>query len=404
MRNIFLHIRNNLFYRILIFSISFLILIAVGMLRGGDTANVDLSYLYSAGKIWSNGKSPYVSDEFVQIVRQLVPSRDVKELVFVYPPWGSLFCIFISKFSFFEATIIFKMTNLLALFTVIKHSLKSISPDLTPWSFFSILNNLFTRKNWIFSSLIFILPPVSTVFWLGQTSLIALAALVLSWNYYLSKRWVLSGIFLSIASIKPQISLLVLIWFLLERQWKILAITSGILVLSCIPSFVSHSSLVVISDWLKSIQAYTATPLNTEMGGTYMFTVRNLLYLMGVKTFSLIGVSTLLCGLVWQYKDRLRSGDILPIIMMIALLFCSSHLYDLVMIIPAMAVLWKYFSVSGVRKIFGLISFMIVMAPARVFDTPFFLGSRILVATILLATLISFSYSSRKEYVQNASR
>ena len=375
---------RNPWIRIIFLLVGICLLTYVGILRGGDAANADMSYLYSAGVAWSKGLSPYGSNNFVDIIRPLLKGRAVEELIFAYPPWSAPLCMALTIFPFAQATIMMKIISLVSFaitsfFCIqLANSPKKISGE-----------NVETGAWYFIPALLAMATPTSTTLWLGQTSLIISAALL--GTFYCSQRnkWLLSGVLLAIAAMKPQLSILVILWFILERRWKILgSMMISLLIFSIIPIHISGITHV-FSDWLNVIHQYKSTTLNTEQGGTYVFTLRNLLFFLGINVPNLIPLGLLFTVLIWIKKVEFMNEDILPILLIISILCGTSHIYDLVILSPVVSSFYSH--LQGKKIIMSLVCMAIISAPSRYLNGSHFLAIRISLLILVLGYLVLMS-------------
>ncbi|MEO6187103.1 MAG: glycosyltransferase family 87 protein, partial [Steroidobacteraceae bacterium] len=98
-------------------------------------------------------------------------------------------------------------------------------------------------------------PYTANVIWTGQSTLVVSCALVWSWVLAYSGRSLLAGVFLALASAKPQLVLLPALWLLLDRRWKVLFSAAGTAAaLSAIP--VVTTGIATFTQWLQATTAY----------------------------------------------------------------------------------------------------------------------------------------------------
>jgi len=194
---------------------------------------------------------------------------------------------------------------------------------------------------WFIPAIIISNPITINVLWLGQTTLIAVAALVSGWYYAYRDRWVLSGILIAISSIKPQLSLLVILWLLLERRWQLLAVAAATtLIFSLVPMAIS-GPIDVFFHWFASLGEHKKVFSNV-LGSGAVFSIQNLLYAAGIKVPQLFPLAIVLTGLLWWYRSRLIIDDVVGILVAISLLFGLAHHYDLVALAPLVAAFWRH--------------------------------------------------------------
>lgn len=234
------------------------------------------------------------------------------------------------------------------------------------------VENLNTAR-WFIPALIMFSPFVSNVIWQGQTSLIVTAALVGSWYFYRTDRSILAGILLAIAGIKPHLALLIAIWFLLERQWKLLAsATVAFLLLSWVP-IIRVGPIEMWIDWLSTAMRYQDMGVN-RLGSIQIFGIQNLLYKSGVENIpSLFPLGILLAGILWKYRSRFAMHDKFGLLLSITALFGYLHAYDLVFLTPLIAVFWIHLcdKVINSRIIMAFLLMFLMFLPRRLFTYHF---------------------------------
>jgi hypothetical protein len=226
-------ISENFFFRAGFLLCACILLVVKGIIGVGLSqsmaSNVDTKYLYVAGLSWLEGLNAYDPEVASRL------GADVSLGGFFYPPQIAPLCLLLAAFPWAKAKVVMTLLNVfsagvLAFFCVLlvkRPKVKMLKvPGSSPW--------------WFIPAIIISNPITINVIWLGQTTLIAAAALVSGWYYAYRDRWVLSGILIAIASIKPQLSLLVILWLLLERRWQLLAVAAvTTLIFSLVPMAIS---------------------------------------------------------------------------------------------------------------------------------------------------------------------
>src|SRR5207244_2496048 len=99
-------------------------------------------------------------------------------------------------------------------------------------------------------------PITTNVFWQGQTSLIAFAASMAGWFFSRRGQWLLAGLCLGLGSTKPQLCLFIMLWLLLERDWKplVVAVLTAA-VLSTYPMVV-QGPFGMTTAWLERLRTH----------------------------------------------------------------------------------------------------------------------------------------------------
>lgn len=327
-------ISENFFFRAGFLLCACIVLVVKGIIGVGLSqsmaSNVDTKYLYVAGLSWLEGLNAYDPEVASRL------GADVSLGGFFYPPQIAPLCLLLAAFPWAKAKVVMTLLNVfsagvLAFFCVLlvkRPEVKVLKvPGYSPW--------------WFIPAIVISNPLTINVLWLGQTTLIAAAALVSGWYYAYRDRWVLSGILIAIASIKPQLSLLVILWLLLERRWRLLAVAAATtLIFSLVPMAIS-GPIEVFFNWFASLGQHKNIFSNV-LGSGAVFSIQDILYASGIKVPQLFPLGIVLTGLLWWYRSRLIIDDVVGILVAISLLFGLAHHYDLVALAPLLAAFWRH--------------------------------------------------------------
>jgi hypothetical protein len=85
---------------------------------------------------------------------------------------------------------------------------------------------------------------------MGQLNFILLAAIVLFWHSYQSRKIVFAGLLLGVCTIKPQMSIALIVWLLLEKEFIILSIGAGFACVLMVPTFVYVGIVESFLSWI----------------------------------------------------------------------------------------------------------------------------------------------------------
>ena len=325
---------ENFFFRAGFLLCACAVLVVKGIIGVGLSqsmaSNVDTKYLYVAGLSWLEGLNAYDPEVASRL------GADVSLGGFFYPPQIAPLCLLLAAFPWAKAKVVMTLLNVfsagvLAFFCVLlvkRPEVKVLKvPGYSTW--------------WFIPAIVISNPLTINVLWLGQTTLIAAAALVSGWYYAYRDRWVLSGILIAIASIKPQLSLLVILWLLLERRWQLLAVAAvTTLIFSLVPMAIS-GPIEVFFHWFASLGQHKNIFSNV-LGSGAVFSIQDILYASGIKVPQLFPLGVVLTGLLWWYRSRLIIDDVIGILLAISLLFGLAHHYDLVALAPLVAAFWRH--------------------------------------------------------------
>lgn len=318
-------------------------ILGVGRTGGAETdlsqvsnfaaSNLDMQILYVAGLAWLRGLDAYLPAVASTVSGGLV-SADRYD--FAYPPQSAPLCLLLAAFPLLKAKALMTTINVFSAVALAFFSLRLVQRAELP-----ALRIPSLGSNWFVPAIILGNPFTANVLWLGQTTLIAIAALVGSWYFAHRDRWLPGGILLAIATLKPQLSGLVILWLLLERRWRLLATASLAILIGCsVPMWVSGPVEVFIR-WFAALQNYTSSEFNV-LGFRFLFGIQNLLYSLGIQVPSLLPLAVLALGVLWWYRKQLLRHDIFGVLLALSLLFGFSHTYDLVALAPLVALFARH--------------------------------------------------------------
>lgn len=291
----------------------------VGIGRSGDLFSDDYAILYKAGRDWLANINPYLNET---------------EFIFAYPPNFSFFIVPLALLEFGVSKYCMVLLNVVSLSLIIWIcclNILKLDPRNSHIKCFLlasfIIGNPFTTHN----------------FWMGQTSLILLASVMGAWHLgYQKDRWLLAGICLGISSFKPQLSILLFVWFLLERNWKLLAVSSVTFVLMCWYPLLTQGPGEMMRAWIyDGLGSYFSVDFNAS-GTQHVVGLSSMLNAAGIDapSFKVVGIG--LTILVWLLRKKINQWDVLGILMGITLTFVAGHDYDYVCLVSLITSLLIY--------------------------------------------------------------
>ncbi len=314
------------------------VVLALGVLGighgGPDETSMDAQYLYLAGKYWLAGTNAYTPAVTLPDVG--VGSDALRQYNFAYPPQTAPLCLLLGIGSMRQAFLIMNVLNLLAIGVLAWIGVRTVeeqgSRPSAPTS---------TAHRWFVPALIAGNLSTAFVVWMGQTTLIAGAGLAAAWYYAGRGHTVLAGIALAIATFKPPLSLFVVVWFVLTRQWRVLlAAAATVLAFSLVPMIVV-GPVEVFFDWLHAVGRYGDHPHNA-LGTRMLFNLRSFFHAVGIATPDLFVVGFLATVALWWSRQRFADRDLLALLIGVTLLFGYSHSYDLAALAVLIPVFWRY--------------------------------------------------------------
>ncbi len=367
-----------------VFFIALLSLIVSGILGFGRSypyfSDIDMRFFYVAGKCWWQGENPYNVEAFLSMAKTLNFNL---EPPFAYPPQIAPFTLFLSLWSRPIARIIMTCLNLASLGLLCVLSVRQVIPSI---------KNDDRRIQFVkccLPALIIGNPFSSHVIWMGQSSLIVAALLFSCWTLAMKGKSVLAGILLGVSTIKPQFALFPMIWFILDRRWRLLVVAIlTIIVLSLLP-FIQQGFFEVLRDWFNSLQDYKIGSV-MKIEHRHVEGIRSLLWSLGFNAPDLIGLGVLCSVLLWKIKFKISYDNIFPLLCGFSILFVYAHDYDFVILVPVIGSFWFYNTNKNKLPLGELILFLLICFPQRFLlslDQPFLLhfrGGFVMVAMVWL--------------------
>src|SRR5262245_34450820 len=160
-----------------------------------------MQYLRSAGRDWWTGFDPYDGPGFQS---RAVASDGLVAYTFAYPPQISPLCLALAALPLDGARVL--MTSLNFVCAVV---LAGLVVRLLDAGSDGRERGL---RAWAVAAFALGNPFVTHVVWMGQTSVIASAALAGCWLAWTRGRTLAAGVLLGIATIKPQLAALPIVW------------------------------------------------------------------------------------------------------------------------------------------------------------------------------------------------
>jgi len=209
------------FFGILFFILCFAYAFNSGVLKTDGAKHIDGRYIYIAGTCWLTGQSPYNFDTFSRVwQKEMKNEKEVWQQqlkqgrgAFVYPPTMGVIAIPIALFSWDIAKYVLDFMNLLFLLLIAFFSGGIIKKTLNLTSY--------DGKIWAGMGLACLISAVQWTIFIGQTPLIALAGCLGAIYFFQRSNIIIASLFIVVASIKPQLSLLPVIYlFIMARNWS----------------------------------------------------------------------------------------------------------------------------------------------------------------------------------------
>lgn len=306
-----------------------------GIGRGGSPRQADLDYFWAAGRLWAAGQNPYVPEAFTAEMQRI--GRQTEGTVLTYPPQFAPLSMLLGAFSLPVAR--WLMVGLgLAAFGALAWLAVRLVNDAAPSSATGL-----PATRWLLPALVLGSPFAAHLVWIGQVTPLAVALLVGGWVAVRRGQDVWGGLLLGLATFKPHFVLLPLLWLLLERRFRALAVAAGTSAACAAPGLGFADPLGVLGLWLRAVPTYQADAAN-HLGGEYMVGIPSGLAALGVPmpplwALPLLGV--LLTVGLWLGRRRLDLDDVLAWLVLVQCLGVWVHSNDLVLLVPLAAALWR---------------------------------------------------------------
>jgi uncharacterized membrane protein YfbV (UPF0208 family) len=374
--------------------VSILSLICFGIVGIGRDGllNADGAVLYAAGRAWLKGLNAYNHDMLTQSVAAIKEIGSLESSAFFYPPQSAAFCIFVGFFDYSVAKFVWLGLNLLSIAAIIFMTVCTINQYQN--------NSESQLGSLVMAAMIIGNPFTAHVVWMGQTSLMAFAATMGAWFFSQRQKFVWAGICLGIASFKPQICLLLGIWFLLERNWKILAVAfATVTIMSAYPLVLYGGPVELLAAWHQGIQdSYSSLPFN-QPGFQDKVGMESLFASLGLKIPTIKIVAIILAVLLWVFRNRINREDVLALLMGISFTFLGyTHVYDYVGLFPILTSLWLYCSNNRNAFLSSIGLVFLLFFPRRIFlavGLPFLIHWRTIVVLMLVVGVLAFSMKAK---------
>lgn len=362
----------------------------VGIGRDGQL-NTDGGVLYAAGRAWLKGLNAYNHDMLTQSVAT-IKEIDLKNAAFFYPPQSAAFCMFVGLFDYSIAKLVWLLLNLLSIAAIIVMTVRTINQHQN--------NSENQLGSLVMAAMIIGNPFTAHVVWMGQTSLMAFAGTMAAWFFSQRQKFVLAGICLGIASFKPQLCLLLGIWFLLERNWKILAVAfATVIIMSAYPLVLYGGPVGMLAAWHQGIQdSYSSLPFN-QPGFQDKVGMESLFASLGLKIPAIKIAAIILTVVLWVFRNRINREDVLALLMGISFTFLGyTHVYDYVGLFPILTSLWLYCSNNRHALLASIALVFLLFFPRRIFlaaGLPFLIHWRTIVVLMLVVGVVLFSMKAK---------
>jgi hypothetical protein len=310
-------------------------ILGIGRACGLAASNFDMRYYYLAGQMWLHGQTPYDGPAFAKLALERF---DLKAGAFAYPPQIAPLALALGALPFRAAQVLMTALNLGSL-----AALTALALRMTPHAQAAGMSRKTATITIILLAILIGNPFATHVVWMGQTSLFAAAAALGAWYMTRQNRNTLAGVLLGLSTIKPQLVVLLVFWFLLNRRWHILAVGALTAFLCALwPTLITGFEATWLQ-WFTSLSAYQSNTV-AATGFQHVFGLRSALIGMGLEPRNLaplVLLAPLSVGALYLARRRLDEDAPASLLFALSALLLYSHDYDLaacvVIVVPLAA-------------------------------------------------------------------
>ncbi len=329
--------------------------------RGPDTG-----YFYVAGKCLLHGRSPYDPRSFGAENHGF---GDVRNEGFFYPPQFGALCVVLAALPYLGARIALVVLNLVFLLLLVRICAE---PPRTPSD--PGVADPAPEARWLIPAIILGNPFTSLVLWMGQTTLIAVAAVAAGWVLAHRGRTVAAGLLIGLSTVKPQCALLPCLWMLVEGRWKVLLIGAAAALVLSVPVMIVAGPFGAFAQWGAALGRYDRLQFNA-VGFPALFSAQNFLASMGIPAPSLAPLGLAAAAALWALRSRVVPADVLSFLVGIPLVSGYSHDYDLSALALLVPAIWRHLRGREGPALVALGLMLLLFIPQRLFEP---LGSKLL--------------------------
>lgn len=324
-----------------------------------ERIRIDTKFFYLAGKTWLEGLNPYDAAEACKLVDGVC---SIYPYAYAYPPSSAVFVMSLALLDLKYAQLAVIMINILCLFIFVYINLRILSASIGNQHSLTDI-----RKSLLIAMLIGNIAVANTL-WMGQTGIFISAALIMSYYCYRQSKDISSGLFLSLALLKPQLSYPFLLWLLLEKKWKILTASLVATFFLFLVPFSIRGVGPTLWEWINGLGHYLRDPAN-QTGKFTLSAARHLLHDLGLQTHtSLIAIliSLILVTIMHRYCKNINMMNLFGILSIIGLLLGQAHHYDLVLALAILPFFLSKISLTDYRSLSLLTLLFVIFNLPRV--------------------------------------
>jgi hypothetical protein len=295
----------------------------VGVARHGLWA-MDFEVFHAAGRTWLAGESPY---DRAALDRHF-PREDPYLPAFASPPATAPFFMGLALMSEGAAMRLLDILGLAAVgvlgWITARMAREPITPGLPPAS---------AKVFWYFPALFAFSTFTFQTVWIGQVSLITATALQAAWYLDRKHRPIAAGLCLALASLKPQILMLPLVWFLLEKRWRMILVSGLAAGLLMAYPLLRGGPITEMKAWMAAVRDYKTHAPN-RLGSCFVVGLPSLVAAVGGPSMDLTVPGIMLTVILWVFRRRICADDVPALLALGSLGIVYGHDLDFVYLAP----------------------------------------------------------------------
>lgn len=334
----------------------------LGVGRGSARALADFDFYYAAGRCWLAGDSMYDAAAFTREMRAL--GRDDVELAFGYSPAFVPFSLLLGALPYAVARGVMWCVGFAGIAFLCRTAARIArepfdgarggAHPVTPWLMIAVTCGASCT---------------STALWLGQLGPWMAALTLAGWLAVRERELVLGGILIGLTSMKPQFSFLPLVWLLLAREGRVLAVAALTALAFSSYAMALLGPLEPFAEFVGSVAQYARRADDANaLGSVHVLGLPGLLTAAGVRGLRIepfLGAVTAGVVALWFARRRVHGAAVLAVLLTAQLALVYSHDIECVFLAPAWAWLWNRCGPWSARLAAGAVCFALLSLPAR---------------------------------------
>jgi hypothetical protein len=257
---------------------------------------------------------------------------------------------------------------------------------------------------WLMPALVLGNPFMQHQLWLGQMTIWACVFLTWAWYFAVRKREIVAGALLALATMKPNLAPLPLLWLVLERRWKTLVSASVFGVLLSLPVWADLGPIGATRQWMHALSTYSPAvtsasgPGANELGHPHVIGLPSALVSVGIPMPGqgvLLGVATVFTIGLWLGRRRIVADDVFGLLVALELGFVFAHDAELLYLVPTAAAVWLHVAHRSRARLAAALCTLVLFVPQRFLrgiDSPLLQHWRTAIVLIAIASLIWMSW------------